>query len=68
MSSTGTVLAAVDAQATEKVTAALRQIGLTAYFLGEFTENKERVLIKIGKEMLFPQVADDPYPLILAQK
>ena len=55
MSSTGTVLAAVDAQSTEKVKAALRQIGLSAYFLGEFTENKDRVLEKLGKEMLFPQ-------------
>ena len=43
-------------------------MGLSACFLGEFTENKERVLIKKGKEMPFPQVADDPYTLILSGK
>jgi hydrogenase maturation factor len=68
MSSTGTVLAAVDAQAQEKVKAALRQSGLSAYFLGEFTENKERVLIKEGKAVSFPQVANDPYASIVSGK
>ena len=68
MSSTGTILAAVDAQAKEKVKAALRHSGLSAYFLGEFTENKERVLIKEGKAMPFPQVANDPYAMLLSVK
>ena len=68
MSSTGTVLAAVDAQAQEKVKAALRQSGLSAYFLGEFTENKERVLIKEGKAVSFPQAANDPYASIVSRK
>jgi hydrogenase maturation factor len=66
MSSTGTVLAAVDPQAQEKVNAALRQSGLTASFLGEFTENKGRVMVKLGKEMSFPEVPDDPYGLIVS--
>ena len=66
MSSTGTVLAAVDPQATEKVKKTLRQGGLTASFLGEFTENKERVMIKQGKKMSFPEVPDDPYSLIVS--
>jgi hydrogenase maturation factor len=68
MSSTGTILAAVDAQAQEKVKATLSKNGLSASFLGEFTENKERVLIKKGKEARFPQVADDPYAMILSGK
>lgn len=68
MSSTGTILAAVDAKAQEKVTATLRKNGLCACFLGEFTENKKRVLIKNDLELPFPQVADDPYSLILAGK
>ena len=68
MSSTGTILAAVEPQATEKVKATLKQIGLTACFLGKFTENKERVLIKKGKEEHFPQVAEDPYTQILSGK
>jgi hydrogenase maturation factor len=66
MSSTGTVLAAVDPQATEKVNAALRQTGLTASFLGEFTENKERIMVKLRREMPFPDVPDDPYGLIVS--
>jgi hydrogenase expression/formation protein HypE len=68
MSSTGTILAAVDAQTQEKVKTILSKNGLSACFLGEFTENKERVLIKAGKEVPFPQVADDPYTLILSGK
>jgi hydrogenase maturation factor len=48
VSSTGAILAAVDAQAQEKVKTTLSKNGLSACFLGEFTENKERVLIKAG--------------------
>jgi hydrogenase maturation factor len=68
VSSTGTILAAVDAQAQERVEATLSSNGLSACFLGEFTENKERVLIKKRIEVSFPQVADDPYTLILSGK
>jgi hydrogenase maturation factor len=66
MSSTGTVLVAVDPQAREKVNAALRRSGLTASFLGEFAENKRRVMVKLGKETSFPEVPDDPYGLIVS--
>jgi hydrogenase maturation factor len=68
MSSTGTILAAVEARAQEKVKAVLSQNGLSACFLGEFTERKERFLIKHGEETLFPMAADDPYALMLSQK
>jgi hydrogenase expression/formation protein HypE len=68
MSSTGTILGAIAPEAQEKVTKALKQNGLAGYFLGEFTENKERILIKEGKEVPFPQVADDPYTRILSGK
>jgi hydrogenase expression/formation protein HypE len=68
LSSTGTVLGAVDARAQEKVTSVLRQIGLSACILGEFTKQTERVLIKGGKEVPFPQVPNDPYGLILSGK
>jgi hydrogenase expression/formation protein HypE len=68
LSSTGTILAAIDAQAKEKVKAALNQSGLSGWVLGEFTENKEHVLIKKGKEMSFPRVANDPYALVLSGK
>jgi hydrogenase expression/formation protein HypE len=68
MSSTGTILAAVKPEAKEKVKITLAKRGLEAFFLGEFMESKERVLIKKGKETEFPQVADDPYTLILSGK
>ncbi len=68
MSSTGTILAAVKPEAKEKVKMTLEKRGLQAYFLGRFIENKERVLIKKGKETQFPQVADDPYNQILSGK
>jgi len=68
MSSTGTILAAVKPEAKEKVKMTLAKRGLQAYFLGRFIENKERVLIKKGKETQFPQVADDPYNQILSGK
>jgi hydrogenase expression/formation protein HypE len=66
MSSTGTVLAAVDAEAREKVEDILSKIGVATSFLGEFTKSKDRVLVKNGRNMAFPQVADDPYSRILS--
>jgi len=68
MSSTGTVLAAVDAKAKDKVKEILRRIGFSARFLGNFTKNKERLLIKNKKDLNFPQVADDPYNRILSSQ
>jgi hydrogenase expression/formation protein HypE len=69
ISSTGTILAAVDAfSAQEKVKATLRQSGLSGRFIGEFTENKEKVLVRNVQEVPFPQVANDPYDRILSGK
>ena len=67
-SSTGTILAAVAPQNQEKIKDTLRKNGLSSYFLGEFTENKDRVLIKNGKETAFPLSANDPYDMILSGK
>ena len=64
MSSTGTVLAAVSPLARDKVEAVLRQSGVEAKFLGSFTEEMRRVLVKNGKETVFPREADDPYARI----
>jgi hypothetical protein len=50
------------------VNAALRQSGLTAYFLGEFTENKKRIIIKLGQGASFPEVPSDPYGSIVSGK
>jgi hydrogenase maturation factor len=66
MSSTGTVLAAVDAQSKDRVQETLREIGISSSFVGNFTESKGRFLVKNKKSLNFPQVADDPYSKILS--
>jgi len=66
MSSTGTILAAVDPKAKGEVEEALRRNGVSASFLGKFTKSKDRVLAKGDGDVAFPQVADDPYSKILS--
>jgi hydrogenase expression/formation protein HypE len=66
MSSTGTILAAITPQAKQKATKTLRKLGLSASYIGEFTEDKSRTLIKNEKTLTLPNVADDPYTMILA--
>jgi len=61
MSSTGTVLAAVSPEARDKVENVLLQNGIEAKFLGSFTKEMRRVLVKNGEETVFPREADDPY-------
>jgi hydrogenase maturation factor len=68
LSSTGTILAAFESQAKEKVESALSRCGLSACFIGQFTRDKKRVLTKMEKETVFPQVALDPYTTILSSK
>lgn len=68
MSSTGTFLAAVCPKARDKVEAVLRQNGVAVRFLGFFTKNGSRVLVKNGKETVFPRDADDPYARFLSAK
>jgi len=66
LSSTGTILGAVNQESVGEVTLTLRSHGLTAHFIGEFTENKERKLTKNCVEGAFPVVAVDPYTDIMA--
>jgi len=67
MSSTGTMLAAVDAEIQEKVKATLNKLGVAASFVGEFTKNKKRILMKNGEKTFFPHRVDDPYALLLGK-
>ncbi|HUK85931.1 MAG TPA: AIR synthase-related protein [Candidatus Acidoferrum sp.] len=67
-SSTGTIIAAIDPQNKEKITEVLNQNGLSPSFIGEFSENKDRVLIRNGKKGAFPLTSDDPYDKILSGK
>jgi hydrogenase expression/formation protein HypE len=66
MSSTGTILAAVNPQAKAKVEEALRKTGVSANFVGTFTKNRARVLAKSDGNTTFPQTACDPYSKILS--
>jgi hydrogenase maturation factor len=66
ISSTGSIIAAVDRQAKDKVKETLKRNGLPASFMGAFTESKDRILARNSKDLNFPQFADDPYDMILS--
>jgi len=69
MSSTGTILAAVDAQAESNAKEALIQNKVESRIIGVFTAKGERrILQKNGKETGFPRKANDPYMRILSGK
>jgi hydrogenase maturation factor len=66
MSSTGTILGAVAPQSKEAVASKLESLGLTAYYIGEYTENKEKTVIRGSAEVAYPSQADDPYTAMMA--
>jgi len=68
LSSTGTILAAVPLLLRQRVVEVLGQLGLCAYFIGEFTKSRDRVLLKGGREEVFPLFAEDVYTRLLAFK
>ena len=68
MSSTGTILGAVEARAKEAIERTLTRNGFSASFPGVFTRSKERVMLKSKIELPFPRIADDPYARILRSK
>lgn len=65
MSSTGSILAAINPQDKNKVEEALLRNGVSASFLGTFTKNKKRLITKNSSEMVFPRTANDPYNKII---
>ncbi|MCL2360052.1 AIR synthase-related protein [Candidatus Bathycorpusculum sp.] len=66
-SSTGTILAAVSVSAKQKVTETLQKLKLTASFIGEFTDTKERIIVQNNIERPFPSQADDPYTAMMTR-
>lgn len=66
MSSTGTIIGAVAPQAKMEVKETIEKLGLTASFMGQFTENPDRALTKDGKTTVFPQISEDPYTTVMA--
>jgi hydrogenase maturation factor len=67
MSSTGTLLAAVEPKAQEIVEAELNKMGVASSFIGQFTKDKKRILIKNGKKSRFPITANDPYAYLFSR-
>jgi hydrogenase maturation factor len=68
MSSTGTILAAIEPTKKDKILKISHKNGIDSKILGIFTKNTQHVLLKNGKERLFPQKAYDPYERILSGK
>jgi len=68
MSSTGTFVAAVSPEDKDRVETVLRQNNISSRFIGSFTEDMKRILVKNGKEVTFPVEAYDPYMKILSGK
>jgi hydrogenase maturation factor len=68
ISSTGTIIAAVDPQAKERIQTAMDKNNYPATFIGEFTKNPKRIFTKNQKPKPFPEAADDPYTRILSGK
>ncbi|MGQ9625229.1 MAG: AIR synthase-related protein [Candidatus Bathycorpusculaceae bacterium] len=66
MSSTGTILVAVNPDAKEDVENVLRKSGLEPSFIGVFVNGAKRIILKNGKERIFPKKAEDPYERILS--
>jgi hydrogenase maturation factor len=65
MSSTGTILAAISPRAEKEAAETLKKCGLKANFLGQFTKDKERILVRNNQELSFPKVVEDPYSTIM---
>ena len=68
MSSTGTILISINPQTKNIIDDTLLKNGLKPYYIGSFTKNLQRILLKNGKEVLFPKTANDPYHSILLGK
>jgi len=68
MSSTGTILAAISPESKSEVETFLRQKNVDVRFLGKFTREQSRFLIKNKKKQEFPIVADDPYERLVLEK
>jgi hydrogenase expression/formation protein HypE len=65
ISSTGTLLAAIDPKKKDEALQELQKHGIEASCIGTFTKNKKR-LIQHGKnKTAFPKTAEDPYAKIM---
>ena len=67
MSSTGTILAAVNPRAEKEVKKVMCGLGIETSVLGTFSKNQKRLLMKNGARLEFPQKPDDPYEEIISR-
>lgn len=65
ISSTGTLLAAVDPERREQALWELQKQGIEASLIGTFTKNNKRVMQQVRKKVDFPEKAEDPYVKIM---
>ncbi len=61
VSSTGTLIAITPPEKSNELITELIKNGILAFELGEFTEEKDRVLVENGEGMPFPEFEADPY-------
>ncbi|WP_297421248.1 AIR synthase family protein [Thermococcus sp.] len=61
VSSTGTLIAITPPEKSNELITELNRNGILAFEIGEFTKDKERVLVKNGEERPFPEFKEDPY-------
>jgi hydrogenase maturation factor len=66
MSSTGTVLAAVDSKSIQSVEKTLKRKGMNPAVVGAFSEDQKRLIFKRNVKTQFPKAALDPYERILS--
>lgn len=65
LSSTGTIIASVNAKEADSVLQYLRSNSVEARIIGTFTRNKKRLVQRQGSKTSFPKVAEDPYAKIM---
>lgn len=65
ISSTGTLLAAIDPKTKDQALQELLKQGIDASFIGTFTKNKKRLIQRGKKKTVFPKMTEDPYAKIM---
>jgi hydrogenase expression/formation protein HypE len=68
MSSTGTILAAVNPNAAEEIRRIADKNGFEPKAIGKLTNNKNRIILRNKEETAFPLTVKDPYTKILSEE
>lgn len=68
VSSTGTLIAITPTEKVNSLITELLKNGILGFELGEFTEEKDRVLVEGDEERPFPEFTEDPYTMLYKRK